>query len=68
MLSMRTRKLIGTFVMVSYIMLYSLLAMTLAMILLPGSSAALQALYYAIAGLVWVLPCIPLISWMQKPD
>jgi Protein of unknown function (DUF2842) len=26
------------------------------------------AIYYVVAGLGWVLPAMPLISWMAKPD
>jgi Protein of unknown function (DUF2842) len=25
-------------------------------------------LYYIVAGLGWVLPAMPLISWMARPD
>ena len=28
----------------------------------------LQWVYYAVAGMGWVLPLMPLIRWMQKPD
>jgi hypothetical protein len=26
------------------------------------------AIYYIVAGLGWVLPAMPLISWMARPD
>ncbi|HEY6025670.1 MAG TPA: DUF2842 domain-containing protein, partial [Pseudolabrys sp.] len=26
------------------------------------------ALYYVVAGLGWVLPAMPLIAWMSRPD
>jgi hypothetical protein len=25
-------------------------------------------IYYVVAGLGWVLPAMPLISWMSRPD
>jgi len=25
-------------------------------------------LYYIVAGLGWVLPAMPLVSWMARPD
>jgi hypothetical protein len=25
-------------------------------------------IFYAVAGLGWVLPAMPLISWMSRPD
>jgi hypothetical protein len=27
-----------------------------------------QDLYYAVAGLAWILPLMPLIRWMERPD
>lgn len=68
MLSIRTRKLIGTFVLVFYVIIYSLVAMTLAARLLPGTSGVLQMVFYVVAGLVWIFPLMPLIKWMQRPD
>jgi hypothetical protein len=32
------------------------------------ASAFLQGLYYAVLGMVWILPMMPLIRWMQRPD
>ena len=31
----------------------------------PG---AVQAVFYAIVGLAWILPLMPLITWMERPD
>jgi hypothetical protein len=28
----------------------------------------LQAVFYVVAGLGWVLPAMPIISWMARPD
>jgi hypothetical protein len=28
----------------------------------------MAVLYYVVAGLGWVLPAMPLIAWMSKPD
>lgn len=64
----RTRKFIGMIVLVTFVIIYSLLAMAIASIVLPDLSRPLQILYYAVAGFLWVLPCAPLVSWMQKPD
>jgi hypothetical protein len=27
-----------------------------------------QNLYYVVAGLGWILPLMPVIKWMEKPD
>ena len=64
----RSRKLVGTIVLVVFVCFYALSAMTLAAAKLPGASGLVQLLYFAAAGLLWVLPAAPLVRWMQKPD
>lgn len=64
----RTRKLLGTLVLVGFVAFYALAAMTVAAAKLPGTSGWVQLLYYLVAGLIWVLPAGALIAWMAKPD
>lgn len=64
----RARKLIGTIVTVVFVTVYALLAMVLAGRLLPGTGGLVQLAYYAVAGLVWVVPVALVIRWMQRPD
>jgi hypothetical protein len=64
----RTRKLIGAAALAVFVPLYALTAMTIAAARLPGTVALTQTLYYAIAGLAWVIPAGLLITWMQRPD
>jgi len=66
-MNIRVKKLIGTIVTVAFLFVYSLLAMVLAERLLPGTSGLVQFTYYAVAGLLWVIPIGALISWMQRP-
>ncbi len=63
----RQRKLIGTIVLVLGLIVYALVAMAVS-VRLPTWSAAAQAIYYAVAGLLWVLPAGLVITWMQRPD
>ena len=35
---------------------------------IPINSGLLQAVFYVVAGLGWVLPAMPIISWMSRPD
>jgi hypothetical protein len=67
-MSIRTRKLIGTVALLALITVWALLAMALAQVILPAADGAVALLYYALAGLGWVLPAMPLIAWMQRPD
>ena len=64
----RLRKLVGTIVLVVFIALYALTAMTIAAAKLPGTSGLVQLGFFLVAGLAWVLPALPLVTWMQKPD
>jgi hypothetical protein len=67
-MTMRTRKLIGTFAMIALVSVWALLAMAFAQILAVSSSRTLEFAYYALAGIGWIIPAMPLISWMGKPD
>ena len=42
--------------------------MALAQSVLTDINGLVAAIYYVVAGLGWVLPAMPLISWMSKPD
>ncbi|KAB2873965.1 MAG: DUF2842 domain-containing protein [Bauldia sp.] len=64
----RIRKLVGAAVLAVFVPFYALVAMTIAAAKLPGTSTLTQTLFYAIAGLLWVIPAGALISWMQRPD
>ena len=64
----RVRKLIGTVALLALVFVWALAAMALAQLILASAGAVLSALYYAVAGLGWVLPAMPLVSWMLRPD
>ena len=64
----RTRKLIGTVALLVLVVVWSLLGMTLAQTPWLANSRLLQAIFYVVAGLGWVLPAMPIISWMARPD
>ncbi len=65
-LPQRLRKFIGVLLLVPFVIVYTLLAMVLAVKLLPGTSHVVQFIYYAIAGLFWILPAAAIIWFMQK--
>jgi hypothetical protein len=64
----RTRKLIGTIGLLVLITAWALLAMAFAQFALRAQSTCVALLFYAVAGLGWVLPAMPIVSWMQRPD
>jgi uncharacterized membrane protein YuzA (DUF378 family) len=66
--TIRTRKLIGTAALLLLVSVWALFAMALAQSVLTNTNGFLAAIYYVVVGLGWVLPAMPLISWMSKPD
>ena len=64
----RTRKLIGTFGLLALVTVWALLAMAFAQFALRAQSEWVALLFYAVAGLGWALPAMPLVSWMVRPD
>jgi uncharacterized protein DUF2842 len=67
-MSIRTRKLIGAVALLALVIVWGLLAMALAQSVLTNINGWVATIYYIVAGLGWVLPAMPLISWMAKPD
>jgi hypothetical protein len=62
----RTRKLIGALIMVPFVVIYALFAMVLAQhTAMKVESGVLRFLIFAVLGLGWALPMMPLIKWME---
>ncbi len=65
----RERKFVGAVLVLSFVIIYALIAMALAQArFVQQAPGPLQALYYAILGIAWILPMMPLIRWMERPD
>ena len=67
-MSIRTRKLIGTVALLVLVIVWGLFAMALAQSVLTDINGLVAAIFYVVAGLGWVLPAMPLVSWMARPD
>ena len=67
-MSIRTRKLIGTVALLVLMIVWGLFAMALAQSVLTDINGLVAAIFYVVAGLGWVLPAMPLVSWMARPD
>ena len=67
-MTIRTRKFFGTIALLVLVVVWSLLGMTIAQTPWLASSGWRQAIFYVVAGLGWVLPAMPIISWMSRPD
>lgn len=64
----RTRKAIGTFLVVAFIIAYSLVMMAVGGELAIGRGIAVELIFYAIAGLLWLPVVMGIIRWMVRPD
>src|ERR1700687_2776794 len=62
-MTIRTRKLIGTIALLLLVVVWSLLGMTVAQTPWLANSGLLQAIFYVVAGVGWVLPAMSLVSW-----
>ena len=67
-MKMRTRKLVGTILLLVFITIYSLLALAAAIVLQVNASKLVEVIYYIVAGLAWLPPAAWLIWWMQRAD
>ncbi len=64
-MSLRLRKFIGAIGLIVLVIVWALVAMALAQMPAIRDHAIISVAYYVIAGLGWVLPALPLISWMS---
>ncbi len=62
----RTRTLIGTIVIIVFVIVYALVMMALAQPILKDAGGWTQLAFYLTAGLAWIVPIMPLISWMER--
>lgn len=67
-MTIRTRKLIGTVLLLAFLALYAFLAMLVAVVLQVNGNKIAELLFYVVGGLAWVVPAAWLVRWMQKPD
>ena len=65
----RLRKLIGTCVLLAFVSIYIVLVLLIAQSdHIRHANGFVQAVFFLIAGLAWILPLMPLIRWMERPD
>ncbi|WP_257165694.1 DUF2842 domain-containing protein [Bradyrhizobium sp. SRS-191] len=67
-MTIRTRKLIGAIALLLLAFAWSMMGMVLAQFPLIANSGWMQAVYYVVVGMGWVLLAMPIVSWMLRPD
>jgi predicted lysophospholipase L1 biosynthesis ABC-type transport system permease subunit len=63
----RLRKFLGAIALFVLVIAWALVAMAVAQFPVIRYNTVLSILYYVIAGLGWILPAMPLVSWMSAP-
>ena len=66
-MTIRTRKFFGTIALLLLALVWALTGMAVAQLPVLANSGWLQAIFYVVAGMGWVLPAMPIVSWMSRP-
>lgn len=64
----RMRKFIGAILLIALVIVYSLVATTIAAAKLADASAWAQLVYFLLTGILWVVPAMVIVNWMLRPD
>ena len=62
----RTRKFIGMIILVSWIILYAAIGMTIGAVVVANAGGLAQILFFIVTGALWVVPAGFIIRWMEK--
>jgi hypothetical protein len=65
-LGVRAKKLIGAIVTIVWLPIYALFAMAIGIRVLPHANVIVEFLYYAIAGMAWIVPIGLMLPWMSR--
>ncbi len=65
---LRTRKFIGTIALFVLVIVWALVAMAVAQSPAIRDNSVTSVVYYIVAGLGWVVPAMPLVWWMSRPE
>ena len=67
-MTIRQRKFIGAIVLLMLVLSWALIAMAIAQFPTIKANGLIEGIYYVVAGIAWVLPAMPLLRWMLRPD
>ncbi|MEX6505648.1 DUF2842 domain-containing protein [Jiella sp. M17.18] len=62
----RVKKLIGTIVLILLVTIYAVFATAIASVYLGDASGWMHLAYFLFTGLLWVLPAMGVIKWMES--
>lgn len=64
---LRLRKMIGMVLLVALVIVYAILAVTVASARLAESPWWIHLTFFAVSGVLWILPAMVIIKWMERP-
>lgn len=64
----RLRTFVGTVAILAFVLFYALIAMALAESRIVDAPKLVQTVAYLLLGILWIVPLLPLIKWMERPD
>lgn len=67
-MKIRTRKAIGTFATVAFLIVYALIAMAVGGAFAVGRGLAVELAFYVVAGVLWLPVVMAIVRWMARPD
>lgn len=63
----RLKKLIGTVLLVLLVVVYALIATTVAVARLADSGPLVHLAFFILTGILWILPAMGIIKWLMIP-
>ncbi len=63
----RLRKFIGMLLIVTLVVLYAIIATAVASAFLAKSPWYVHLAYFLLSGVLWIVPAMLVITWMEKP-
>jgi hypothetical protein len=64
---LRLKKLIGTVLLVVLVIVYALVATTVAVAQLAESGPLVHLAFFFLTGILWILPAMAIIKWLLLP-
>jgi Protein of unknown function (DUF2842) len=65
-LTPHAKKFIGLLFILAWLLIYCLIAMRVAVAVLPHANGLVAFLYYAVTGTAWIVPIGLMLPWMHR--
>ncbi|WP_206453480.1 DUF2842 domain-containing protein [Aurantimonas marina] len=65
-MSVRIKKLVGAIILLTLVVVYAIFATAFASLYLAESSGWVHLAYFLFSGILWVVPAMLVIKWMES--